>query len=78
MPRKAKQVQIIDPEPPIPKLALTVAEAAQVLSLGLNSTRDLITSGEIKAIRTGKRGTGWIVPVTSLTSYLAKATGVAS
>lgn len=78
MPRKAKQVQIITPEPQIEKKALTVAETAQVLSLGLNNTRALIASGEIKAIRTGKKGRGLIVPVTSIDAYLTRATGVAS
>jgi hypothetical protein len=48
------------------------------LSLGLNSTRDLIAAGDIKDIRVGAKGKGMIVLVISIDAYLAKATGMAS
>ena len=39
--------------PPPEKVALTVVEVAEILSLGLSSTRKLISSGRLKVVRVG-------------------------
>jgi len=72
------------PQPPPPmfslndKLAYMVTEAAAILSLGETTTRALIASGKIKAVRAGKRGGALIVPRTSIEAYLANEVARAS
>lgn len=80
MPRKSTptitpQPQLITFTAPIPKRALTVPEAAELLSIGLNSMYSLIREGQLKVVRVGAKGRGIVVPVAEIDAYLARETG---
>jgi excisionase family DNA binding protein len=54
------------------KVFLSVADVATTLSLGVTYTRRLITRGEIKSVRVGKRV---LVPRQCLDEYVSTLTG---
>jgi excisionase family DNA binding protein len=49
-------------------LSNTTAQAAAVLSLGVNTVRHLLATGQLRGIRVGERR--WIVPKASLIEFL--------
>jgi len=53
---------------PVPRLAPSIEEAAQVLSLGRNLTPHLIDDGQLRMIRVGRRV---LVPVKAIEEMLA-------
>lgn len=61
-------LQLLEDEEP-QKLAFNLKEAAEVLSLSPNSVSKLIRSGQIRAVRVGRRV---IVPRAALEEFLAK------
>ncbi|NLN84455.1 MAG: helix-turn-helix domain-containing protein [Firmicutes bacterium] len=54
------------------KLALSIPQAADALGLSETFTRQLVYSGELPAVKVGRR---WIVPVNALDRWLAERTG---
>jgi len=69
---KPRTIQIPLPETAsIPKLAYSVEEAAEALSLGRTKTFALIKEGRLRVIRLGKRV---VVPVTELQDFLRRET----
>ena len=49
------------------RLALHVIEVARVLGLGVTKTRELVTAGEIRSVRVGRR---ILIPVSALEQFL--------
>ncbi|MGD0153135.1 MAG: helix-turn-helix domain-containing protein [Thermacetogeniaceae bacterium] len=52
--------------------AITVAQLQKTLNVGKTVAYGLVQSGEVKALRVGKK---WLVPVTEVDRFLAKAAG---
>ena len=71
------QVDIFAPIPiePVPRVALSVAEAAKALSLSDRTITSMITKGEIPVIRIGKRR---LIPVDGLREWVALITAPAN
>lgn len=61
------------PSSPIPKLALSVAEATQAVPLCDKTILGLIRDGELKALRCGTR---IVIPVAALQEWLARESGL--
>ena len=61
-----------DPEPVVP-VAYDVDEAAVALRLSRSALYELIRSGQIRSVKSGRRR---LVPVSSLTAYLDSLDGV--
>lgn len=53
---------------PVPRLALTVIEASQALSLSPRSVEELARMGQLRVVRVGRRV---LVPVKSIEVFLA-------
>ena len=72
-----KQADIFTPIPvePVPRVALSVAEAAKALSLSDRTITSMITKGEIPVIRIGKRR---LIPVDGLREWVASITAPAN
>jgi excisionase family DNA binding protein len=51
------------------RLAFPVGEAALLLGIGKTKTRELIASGELRSIRTGRR---LLVPRSEIEAYIAR------
>lgn len=51
------------------RLTLDVAEAAELLGLGLNTTYDLVRSGRLRAVRVGRR---LVIPRLEIDGFLER------
>jgi excisionase family DNA binding protein len=60
------------PPPTAEKLALTVTEAAEMLSMGKTNVFGLIKAGRLKVVRTGAKGRGIIVPKVEISAFLQR------
>jgi excisionase family DNA binding protein len=67
------QADIFAPIPvePVPRVALSVAEAAKALSLSDRTITSMIARGEIPVVRIGKRR---LIPVDGLREWVASKT----
>lgn len=67
------QADIFAPIPvePVPRVALSVAEAAKALSLSDRTITSMIAKGEIPVVRIGKRR---LIPVDGLREWIASRT----
>ena len=59
----------------VPRLALTVREAAASLGTSINSVRAMIRRGELHPIRVGYRQTKMLIPVAQIHTMLANVQG---
>jgi excisionase family DNA binding protein len=57
----------ITPSRPLAPLAYTVAEACEVMRLGRNTVLELLYSGQLRAIRVGRR---WVIPRAAIEDFL--------
>lgn len=69
--RKQQAEQHVTVNIPQPKAALSITEAAETLSLGLSTTRELIAAGKLGVVRIGR---AVIVPQASIDEFLARET----
>lgn len=70
--RNARTVEVVIPEmevPTIPKVAVSVEEAAAALSIGKTLAYELINQGRLKVIRLGKKDGAFRVPVEELHNF---------
>lgn len=61
--------------PPLPRRGYSVAEAAQIMGIGQTNLRVLIREKRLKAVRTGEKGHGIVVPLTAIDEYFQREAG---
>ena len=71
------QTDIFAPIPvePVPRVALSIAEAAKALGLSDRTITSMVTKGEIPVVRIGKRR---LIPVDGLREWVASITAPAN
>ncbi|MGP4995083.1 helix-turn-helix domain-containing protein [Glutamicibacter ardleyensis] len=75
-PNARRSEQVIDVEPGLPmemrpvRMLFTVAETAELLSIGLTSVYDLINNGDLPKVMVGTRGKTTRIAATDIQAYI--------
>jgi len=76
MPKTSRNRQPAHPAqplvPPLPKKAFSVAEAAEIMSIGETNLRALIREKRLKVVRIGKKGRGISIPLVSIDEFFSR------